>query len=230
MKPLFDLTILSNISAQDDLPFECQWCGKTFYRQAKWIRSDLKIGRDRNKYCGHKCHTLSSKRKIKEECGNCHKEIFILPSQGRAKSKSGKVFCSRSCRATYSNKHKTTGNRRSKLEVWLEKQLTNNFPQLTILYNKKEAIKSELDIYIPSLNLAFELNGVFHYEPIFGAEKLASIQNNDNRKFQACLEKDIELVIIDVSALKYFKPANVSKYYDIINNIILSKIGLASGG
>lgn len=112
-----------------------------------------------------------------------------------------------------------------KLEFWLEEQLTKNFPQLTILYNQKETINSELDIHIPSLNLAFELNGIFHYEPIHGQDKLSSIQNNDSRKFQACLEREIELVIIDASHLTYFKPKHGMKYYEIISNIISTKIG-----
>ena len=82
------------------------------------------------------------------------------------------------------------------------------YPNLEIHYNRKDAINSELDIYIPELELAFELNGIFHYEPIYGAEKLQQIQNNDDRKFQACLEKGISLCIIDTSSLKYFKLFN----------------------
>ena len=81
-----------------------------------------------------------------------------------------------------------------------------------------------MDIYIPSLNLAFELNGIFHYEPIYGKDKLDQITNNDNRKFQACLERKIELVIIDSSSLNYFKPGKAKKYLDIIINIINLKI------
>jgi hypothetical protein len=64
----------------------------------------------------------------------------------------------------------------------------------------------------------------FHYEPIFGSKKLSSIQNNDNRKFQACLERGIELVILDVSALKYFKQQNAEKYLRIVCEIIDLKL------
>ena len=67
---------------------------------------------------------------------------------------------------------------------------------------------------------------IFHYEPIYGAEKLASIQNNDNRKFQACLEKGIELVIIDTSRQVYVKPKTSQKYLDIITKIIEQKYNL----
>ena len=77
-----------------------------------------------------------------------------------------------------------------------------------------------MDIYIPQLKLAFELNGVFHYEPIFGSEKLNQIQNNDGRKFQACLERGIELCIVDTSKLNYFKESNALPYLEIVQKII----------
>ena len=81
-----------------------------------------------------------------------------------------------------------------------------------------------MDIYIPSLNLAFELNGIFHYEPIFGESKLQQIQNNDQRKFQACLYKNIELCIIDTSHHKYVKPSTSKKYLDIVVYLIDLKL------
>ena len=64
------------------------------------------------------------------------------------------------------------------------------------------------------------LNGIFHYEPIYGQDKLSQIQNNDNRKFQACIENGIELCIIDSSQQKYFKEQSSLKYLNIITNII----------
>jgi len=76
----------------------------------------------------------------------------------------------------------------------------------------------------PTLELAFELNGIFHYEPIFGQDKLSQIQNNDGRRFQVCLERGIELCIVDVSVLKYFKPANAQRYLDIVSGIIGQKL------
>lgn len=159
-------------------------------------------------------------------CLNCKKEFFKKACELRKRSNS---FCSRSCSATYNNTHKKHGTRRSKLEVYLEKCLTNKYKELDFLFNKKETINSELDIYIPSLKLAFELNGIYHYEPIHGLPKLTQIQNNDNRKFQACLEQDIELCIIDTSSMSYFKPINANKYLDIICNIIDKKVVPSSG-
>jgi len=112
----------------------------------------------------------------------------------------------------------------------LEIQLLAFFPNLDFKFNSKEAINSELDIYIPSLQLAFELNGIYHYEPIHGVDKLTSIQNNDNRKFAACIENNIELCIINSSVMKSFTEKRAQKYLDIIIKIIFDKVLLSEGG
>lgn len=223
MRPLFTEQELASAKANAELPLECERCGKTFHKRAKFIRSTIKLGKKRHKYCGPTCMAESFCTSVTSPCGNCGKQVTRQLKESK-KSKSGLSFCCQSCAATYSNTHKTTGNRRSKLERWLEEQLTALYPSLQIDYNKTSAINSELDIYIPALALAFELNGIFHYEPIYGPEKLASIQNNDTRKFQACLERQIELTIIDSSSLSYFKPSRAQKYLDMIRTIIDAKI------
>ena len=210
------------------LPFECEWCHETFHKQQKYIKSYIKTGRNTTMFCSKLCMYKSQVKSFDEACGNCSKTITIQPHI-KKESKSGKNFCSQSCAATYNNKHKTTGTRRSKLEAWLEEQLPTLYPKLNFLFNKKGAINSELDIHIPSLNLAFELNGIFHYEPIYGPEKLASIRNNDDRKFQACLEKGIELVIIDSSNQKKFSDKTSQKYLVIITSIIDEKLCRTEG-
>lgn len=174
-------------------------------------------------YCSKKCRYLSlgKEEPVNVICLNCNKEFKKLVKELKKHPNS---FCSRSCAATYNNKNKTYGTKRSKLEVYLEKQLKDKYSDLEIHFNRKDAINSELDIYIPSMQLAFELNGIFHYEPIYGDKKLNQIQNNDNRKFQACLEKGIEMCIIDTSSLSYFKPANAKKFLDIVCCLIDNKM------
>lgn len=154
-------------------------------------------------------------------CKQCDKQF---QKKRREIKKSPNHFCSLSCAVTYKNTHKTHGTRRSKLEVWLEQQLPSLYPSLEFHFNRKDAINAELDIYIPSLKLAFELNGPLHYEAIFGPEKLAQIQNNDERKFQACLEKGIELCLVDVSTFKNYTTTGANTFLEMIKQVINGKV------
>ena len=202
----------------------CNYCQKDFSvslskynsRRSSFKLKGVKI------YCSKGCRIKGTNKNnpVSVTCKNCNTEF----KKGYyAVKRNPSHFCSRSCSATYNNKNKTYGTRRSKLEVWLEEQLTLNYPTLEVHFNRKDTINSELDIYIPSMKLAFELNGIYHYEPIHGSEVLERIQNNDNRKFQACLERGIELCIIDSSSLAYFKSTNAKKYLDIICKLISEK-------
>lgn len=193
--------------------FICSFCNNQFERSKRNSCTSIKKGC--KPYCSKKCSSLGKTTKKSLNCTYCNKSFLKILSEIGNNN-----FCSRSCACTYNNLNKKHGNRRSKLESYLENQLNKLFPNLEILYNNKEAIKSELDIYIPSLKLAFELNGIFHYEPIYGPEKLTYIQNNDNRKFQACLERGIELCIIDTSSQTRFTEKSSQKYLEIIKKII----------
>lgn len=222
MKTLYTQTEYDNARYKDKLALECFYCKKNFLREKSAIRKILLGQKTKSscKYCSKNCRYEDQITKVTVLCKNCNK---IFQKKKNQAIKYTNHFCSHSCSATYSNKHKTTGTRRSKLEVWLETQLQISYPNLGILYNNKKTIGSELDIYIPSLSLAFELNGIFHYEPIYGDKKLSQIQNNDKGKFQACLLNKIELCIIDVSGLKYFKPQKAKCFLDIIESIISMK-------
>ncbi len=200
---------------------ECDFCNKEFTILQKYLKHKIKFKNPEHLYCSNDCsHKAAFNQKI-VPCNNCGKEFYKKISQI---NRSPNNFCCQSCSATYTNTHKTKGTRRSKLEQYLEKELPLLYPTLEIQFNKKDAINSELDIYIPSLKLAFELNGIFHYEPIYGEDKLKQIQNNDNRKFQACLEKRIELCIIDSSKQERFTEKSSKQYLDIISNIINTKL------
>ena len=94
------------------------------------------------------------------------------------------------------------------------------FPKLEFHFNRKDAINGELDIYIPTLHLAFELNGIFHYEPIYGTKKLDEVLSNDQRKMLACAERKIELCVIDVSSMTYFKPSKAQRFLDIVVSVL----------
>ena len=197
------------------IELECEFCFNKFKRTKRHVRKMIRL--NANALCSDECFSFFKEKKKNINCTCCNR-AFVKKSCQIKKYKNH--FCSQSCAATYQNAHKTHGTRRSKLEVWLEKQLTEKYPELEIKFNSKEAINSELDIYIPLLKIAFELNGIFHYEAIYGQDKLEKIQNNDNRKFQACIEHGISLCIIDASQQKYFKETTSQKYLKIITDII----------
>lgn len=187
--------------------------------KCSYCNADFKSKKRKKYFCSRNCYykNMTKKGTVSIKCSNCNKSIEKRLSQFKRGKNS---FCSSSCSATYNNKHKIKGIRRSKLEKYLEVKLKEIYPDIDFHFNRSDAINSELDIYIPSLKLAFELNGIFHYEPIYGTEKLSQIKNNDNRKFQACLQQGIELCIIDTSQQKYFKESTSIKYLDIIKSII----------
>ena len=222
MIPLFSHEQLKLAKSKTTLPLKCKFCANTFYKTKfqiqKFINPNQKGTGD---FCSPECMHTSQITKFKVLCTNCQQIILRLPNQF---NRSSNHFCGSSCAAIYNNKNKTSGYRRSKLEIWIEEQLTVLYPHFSINFNKKTAIGSELDIYIPSLNLAFELNGLFHYEPIYGINKLNQIQNNDISKSKACHDAKIDLCVIDTSQQKHFNSKSSQKYLDIIVNIINRRI------
>jgi hypothetical protein len=224
MKTLFTEEEFKNTKSTDKLLCECLYCFKPFGVEKKLITFELKNNRNRHIYCSTECYFNSQKVKpILFECKNCNIKFDRRESSNK-KTNSGNFFCSQSCSTTFNNKNKSHGNRRSKLEVWLENELKTIYPNLPIDFNSKDAIGSELDIFFPTINFAVELNGIFHYEPIYGVDKLNKIQENDKSKTKLCHDLKIDLCIIDVSEQKYVKPSTSKKYLDIITNIVNERL------
>lgn len=226
MKPLFDINQIENYHYEDYVPLQCYQCGNEFKNKVKWIRrylADYKHHKQVHKFCSKKCAYLAASNTIIQPCGYCYTMIEKLNCEIKS-SKSGYVFCNNSCAAKYNNSHKSHGTRRSKLERWLEEQLLLQLPNLTFHFNSKKELNTELDIYIPELKLAFEINGIFHYSPIYGVEKFEAIQANDKLKIQTCQAANIQLEIIDVSNQKYFTHKSSLQYLTLITGVIRNKI------
>jgi hypothetical protein len=202
------------------IKLNCDNCKIEFLRTKRSYNHNINR-KSSTSFCNTICRDkFFAKRSPEVSCKNCNKKFRKRISQIKLTKNN---FCSQSCAATYNNTNKTEGIRRSKLEKWLEEKLTKIY-DFTILFNQKTTIGSELDIYIPSLNIAFEINGVFHYEPIYGLEKLSKIQNNDSKKAEKCINAGIKLFTIDVSKLIKFKEINCIKYLEMINEIIKDAI------
>jgi hypothetical protein len=193
----------------------CSFCGQLFCKERKQYNQTVKRGYVAF-YCSKQCQNLASSNKIRLFCHGCGIPVLRTPSH----IESAKVFCGHSCAASYQNKHRTTGTRVSQLEQFIAEKLVKLYPSTQFHFNRKDAIGSELDIYLPSLGLGFELNGVHHYKPIHGQEKLAQIQSNDAKKFAACQNLEIALEIIDVSAISKFNEVTGLIVLSIITNCI----------
>ena len=193
----------------ETLTLICNFCGKSFERPEFWVKLA-------HSYCDKKCHgaRITKDGAVTVPCGLCGKSV----TRGKnrlALSKSGHLFCNQQCAATYNNDKWGHGtSRRSKMEKSIESHLRQAYPDLEFLTNDRDVVEGELDFYFPSLKLGIEINGIFHYEPIYGQSKLDSIQKRDKLKSVACREKGIELAILctyngrrwsDKKALKYSK-------------------------
>jgi len=203
----------------DIVPAICDFCGNHFERPKRSFVDCVSLA-----FCSQQCCQKHMKEKSKEfitkvSCKNCNKSFNKRNTQIK---KCPNNFCSSSCAATYNNAHKTKGTRVSKIEVWLSKQLVIMFPEIQFSFNDKTAINSELDIYIPEFKLAFEINGIFHYKPIYGDEKLKQIQNNDAKKKLACENCGITLHTIDISQQIRFTEDSSYGFLTIICNVINS--------
>src|SRR3989344_4862140 len=75
----------------------CKQCNKEFYAKPNWI----KIGN--GKYCSMICSQKGQMRGAYFDCEICKKKVWRIPSKIRH-SKSGKIFCTKSCQALWRNK------------------------------------------------------------------------------------------------------------------------------
>lgn len=220
MIPLYTQLEYKTAKWNDVLKCLCEQCNQPYLRIKKEINYALNGKGNKGKFCSQQCKKTKQTTKIEVTCLNCQNTFLKILGETK---RTTNHFCCRSCSATYKNSHKTHGNRRSKLEVFLEERLSQTFSQFIFEFNHKTIIKSELDIYIPTLQLAFELNGIFHYKPIFGEKKFNQIQKNDLLKIQRCDSNQIQLYIINTSSMQIFSKKSAESFYitivDIINNI-----------
>jgi len=196
------------------LILKCDYCEKQFDRE---LRQVTKKGR-KHQFCNNECFTKFRNKSKTISCKQCDKPFAKQLSQIK---KTKNHFCSKSCSCIYQNTHKTTGYRRSKLEVHLEEQISIHYPNLNLITSDRKQLDGlELDFYFPDISLAIELNGIFHYQPIFGEDKFSKTKERDQRKFVLCDQKNIALAIIDSSSCSYLTQKAKDKYWSITQSII----------
>jgi hypothetical protein len=165
------------------------------------------------------CKSIKEELKLSCVCEQCGKKFHKAPSAIKFTKHN---FCCKSCAAYWRNSHKTTGFRRSKLEVFLENKITKCFPSLIVVCNSRNLLGIELDFYFPSIRLAIEINGIVHYEPIYGSKTFERIQNADQQKIIRTSELGIELIV--VPTFGHFTTKHAEQIWNSIQPIISSRI------
>lgn len=200
---------------------ECNYCKKEILCDVKRLKKN-KTGIF---YCNQECSTKHTSKKVTCICQNkkCKKEFI---KGFREYNLTSNHFCSQGC----ARKSSLTTSI-SKLEKWLKPKLVKEYSNLTFHFNIKDLNGFhglELDIYIPDLKIAFELNGPTHYEPIFGEELLNKRVINDKEKIKHCVNQNINLHIIDVTKLHVNTQNNLKPYFificDTIDYYIRNKV------
>jgi hypothetical protein len=191
----------------------CLHCNKIFPLEKHRVQRAAE--RRTGKYCSQTCARHARRTSQEVHCANCNN---LFRKHGVEIKRTSKHFCSRSCAAQFNNRHKNLGaSRRSKAEDYLSNLRRQDFPALEIIQNNRALLSSglEVDIVIPRLKLAIELNGPVHYFPLFGEKKLAKIQAADISKQAEIQIIGYNLLVIDISAYGYFKKvkAMLREYY-----------------
>lgn len=187
----------------------CKFCGKTVKRRP------TELGK--NTFCSYRCSGFfynTPKKKIRNStkklrpntlanvnCSNCGKTI----QRDRYAREHHKFFyCNRSCQAIYANKTYNRagrfGRNRSKAEDELSALISTEFPNMGLVKNDRSTIVGglELDLWLPSVKIAIELNGPCHYIPLFGTAELTRTMSKDEIKKQECQRLGIRLFIINI--------------------------------
>ena len=92
-----------------------------------------------------------------------------------------------------------------------------HFKKLEVLPNDRKAVGRELDIYLPTLKVALEIDGIFHTRPVFSEASFEKTKLNDAKKTKLCEDADIKLFRITL-------PEDSRKYYEFIKKDIVERI------
>jgi hypothetical protein len=109
-----------------------------------------------------------------------------------------------------------------------EKHFLEFFNDINSEHNIRSIISPlELDIYIDELKVAFEINGIVHYNPIYGIEKYNKIIKRDLLKNKLTKDKGIILYTIKDESKKFsikYAEEILEKIYKFIHKLHFKKV------
>jgi very-short-patch-repair endonuclease len=109
----------------------------------------------------------------------------------------------------------------SKLELFLlEKLLASGYK---VDFHKEQSLlttKLQIDLFLPTLDVAIEVDGLSHFEPVWGEESLKKNQGYDNKKSGLILGKG--LVLIRIIQKKDFSKTRAQVIFTQLNSILES--------
>lgn len=226
----YDCYLQSNQESTHVIISPCEYCGELVLKYKSHLVGKIFC----NRTCSGKASTLNPNfnKKILVPCTKCG----IGKKQSDLYSRKTKIprnsFCSKHCKGTYDSTvpkgiHDPSSSfirRRSSLELFIEDKVKSYFPYIELILNNRSILLGlELDFYIPDLNLAIEVNGIVHYEAIYGDDLFTKIQEKDNRKIQLCEEKKIDLITVK-STVRFYDSVGEQIWNDEIKPELLKRI------
>jgi uncharacterized Fe-S cluster-containing MiaB family protein len=86
----------------------CDNCGIVYQKEQQYVNSNARLGH--KNYCSIECQSQAKSKATVTNCAYCGKKVTRRLHQFK-RSKSGNVFCSRSCATSYNNSvHKQYNN------------------------------------------------------------------------------------------------------------------------
>lgn len=216
----------------------CFKCNDVFTRSKSELSKSLR--RNQKIVCSKKCVRINQRnaslkdfKTIELICQNCH----LLFNRSRIaylnniNKNTETFFCSKKCSMTSLNRASKTSTSKSSHEVILKELIQKKYPEFDVIQNDRTVLPEnlEIDIWIPSINLAIELNGPCHFYPIYGEHRLQQTRGNDIRKVLFAQLQNINLLVVDTSSLKSKSKLSVEKFINTqFESHICSAIDLLS--
>jgi len=122
------------------------------------------------------------------------------------------------------NAVRVTSKTGSKLEKFLLQELMNH--GFVVEFHKEQSLvttKLQIDLFLPTINTAIEIDGPSHFLPVWGEEALKKTQSYDQKKQGLILGKG--LALIRIKQTKDFSKSRASLILDELV-ILLNKISL----